>query len=124
MGYIDEKSCKSLLINVCKFKNDNPDVMSGELCDLFNVNRSTIIKYLEIGNKLGLCNYDKKEYYKKISKQVEVFKYGISLGVYESTMYLQRNSIELFGVMFENTGISSVCLGKKSKYKGFTFRYV
>lgn len=58
------------------------------------------------------------------SKQVEIFKENISLGVFHSAIEIERKSEELFGAKLLVSGISLVCLGKRKHYKGFTFRYV
>lgn len=58
------------------------------------------------------------------SKTVEVFKGSISLGIFESCAELERQSEERFGVKLLNSKISQVCLGKKSQYKGFAFKYI
>ena len=61
--------------------------------------------------------------YKK-GKQVEVFKEGVSLGIYESCNELSRKSLNDFGVEFLISQISNVCNGKRKSHKGYTFKYV
>lgn len=104
--------------------------------EIFNLTRHTVSKYLKQGAKLGWCNYDPKEEFNKNnektglknkkfkSKPVEIFKDGKSLGIFESTCELERQSEKLFGVKLLNSNISQVCNGKKSQYKGFTFKYI
>ena len=58
------------------------------------------------------------------NKQVEIFKNNISLGEFPSCAELSRKSEELFGNKIDSRRISEVCLGKKSHYKGFTFKYI
>lgn len=58
------------------------------------------------------------------SKRVEIFKDGLSLGIFPCTMELERKSEELFGTRLLNSNISRVCTGKKPQYKNFTFKYV
>lgn len=99
---------------------------------IFNLERSTICRYLKRGNKLGWCNYNgKKEQLKASSKAgilsgkpVEVFKDGKSLGVFPSTCELEKQSEELFGVKLLHTKICLVCNGKQKHHKGFTFKYL
>ena len=64
------------------------------------------------------------EFYKKSRKKIEVFKNDISLGVFESITYVEKHSMELFGVQVSNKHISSVCKGKRKTHKGYTFKYV
>ncbi|HBJ1650338.1 TPA: hypothetical protein LA460_000242 [Clostridium botulinum] len=61
--------------------------------------------------------------YKK-GKQVEVFKDGISKGIYESCNELARKSIEDFNEEFSISKISNVCNGKRKSHKGYTFEYI
>lgn len=61
---------------------------------------------------------------KASGKQVEIFKYGIPLGVFESCAELERQSEELFGVKLWQGNISSVCMGNRKQHKGFTFKYL
>ena len=61
--------------------------------------------------------------YKK-GKQVEVFKEGVSLGIYESCNELSRKSLDDFGVEFLISEISNVCNRKRKTHKGYTFKYV
>ena len=61
--------------------------------------------------------------YKK-GKQVEVFKEGVSLGIYESCNELSRKSLDDFGVEFLISEISNVCNGKRKTHKGYTFKYI
>ena len=81
-----------------------------------NISRSTIINYLKKGKELGWCNYNPKEenkkitdknleFYKKSRKKIEVFKNDISLGVFESITYVEKHSMELFGVQVSNKNI-------------------
>ena len=96
----------------------------------FGTDRTTTTKHLNIGNEVGWCNYDGQEERRKTSylngknngKPVEVFKDGISLGVFESATELERVSEGLFGFKLGNSAISSVCVGRKNKYKGLTFK--
>lgn len=84
------------------------------------------------GNLLGLCHYDIDEEYRRQNskkaanlkrKQVEVFKDGISYGVYESVKLLSEMSEKVFGVKFGQCSIREVCLGRKKTHKAYTFRY-
>lgn len=60
---------------------------------------------------------------KKI-KRIQVLKNGQSLGVYDSSCDLARNSIKDFGVHLSGSSIRKVCNGKYKQHKGFSFLYV
>lgn len=114
---------------VCDYWNNKEEWETvTDLSDVFKCNRGTIVVYLKKGTKLGLCDYDGKEEFRKNNikkaKQVEIFKDSISLGAFESCSELERQSEELFGVKLFNGAISSVCLGKLKHYKGYFFKYI
>lgn len=128
-------SCNNLVKIACKIKNDNPNLTTRQISEIMGYNCATIRDWLKHGNGIW-CNYDPKEESRKsqlllgirnkerCSKQVEIFKDGISLGIFNSVTELVKQSEELFNVKFNNTNISSVCRKKRKHYKGFTFKYV
>ncbi|EGT4138502.1 hypothetical protein EQZ09_11950 [Clostridium perfringens] len=112
---------KNIVKEVCDYWNHKrEDETTSDLMRRFVLARITIIRYLKKGTELGWCEYNPKEHYKK----VEVFKDNQSLGIFESCYELERQSERLFGVKLLNQSISSVCIGKKPQYKGFTFKYI
>lgn len=123
----------NIIKEVCEYWNNKKDgETTGDLANMLNLNRNTIVNYLKKGTKLGWCEYDPKEEMKKSStkvgkargKKVEAFKSGQSLGIFSSCAELERQSEELFGVKLNNSKISSVCRGKRKQHKGFTFKYI
>lgn len=126
-----EYSCSNILKEVCTYwKNRSNNESTTDLMNVFHISRTTIIRYLKRGVELGWCEYDPKEEYikgtrtKTNGKEVEIFKDGVSLGIFESASELSRRSIELFGVKLDSKNISSVCLGKSSHHKKYTFKYI
>lgn len=118
---------------VCNYWNNKKEwETTKDLACIFNISRTTVIDYLKKGNKLMLCEYNpRSEMIKNCSennkkhliKEVEVFKKGISLGVFESVSELSRKSKELFGTELSIPGIVAVCNYKNKHHKGYTFRY-
>lgn len=89
-----------------------------EIGEIMRLRYKTICAYLNKGTKLGWCNY------KGNRKTVEIFKNGVSLGIFISCSELESQSEELFGVFLHVSGVSKVCTNKAKTYKGFTFQYV
>lgn len=131
-----EKDVENDLVKVaCEIKNNNPDLSTVEIGKLMKLSENPITRYLKEGEKRGWCHYNPKEEQnkgrmkglnranEKSSKTVEIFKDGISLGIFPSCAELERQSEKLFGVRLTVSKISLVCLGKKSQYKGYTFKY-
>lgn len=120
------------------FHNDinNENLSVGGLCEIFNLSRSAIRKYLKKGADLGWCNYNSEEEKHKTlkknhlkvketcSKKVEIFKDGISLGVFNSYIELENKSIDLFGTKLHYPRISEAVRGIRKSYKGFVFKEI
>jgi uncharacterized protein YegP (UPF0339 family) len=129
----EEYACSNLVKVVCEIKRDNPDLSTIEIGKLMKLNCGTIRTYLIKGSKIwDWINYDGKEEKRKSSskagkasgKPVEIFKDGISLGIFESARELERQSLELFGVKLLASNISQVCNNKRNFHKGYTFKNI
>lgn len=141
LSCVDYNKCERFAIgniikNVCDYwKNKQEHESTISLEEIFNISSRTIVRYLKKGTKLGWCHYDPKEEFNKsrirsgitnakiLSKEVEMFKDGKSLGVFESVSSLARQSEALFGTKLCDSKISAVCNGKRKTHKGFTFKY-
>ncbi len=102
-----------------------------EIANILKMNRNAIIRYLKRGNTLGWCSYDPKEEMRKscrkngksTGKQVEIFKDGVSLGIFPSSSFIERQSEKLFGIKLWQTRISEICRKNIGFHKGYTFKY-
>lgn len=130
---VEEFALSNLVKIICEIKRDDPDLTTEDIGSIMQLNRTTITKYLKKGSKVwDWCNYNPKEEViksssksgKKRGKQVEIFKDGLSCGIFENCHELDRISEMLFGVKLLYTNISAVCIGKLNHYKKFTFQYV
>lgn len=124
---------KNIVKEICDYwNNKQEDETTSDLGRMFNLNGHTVNRYLKRGIKLGWCSYDPKEEMRKIrskvgghnKKKVEIFKNEQSLGIFSSCAELERQSEELFGIRLTQVGISRVCRGERTQYKGFTFKYI
>jgi len=124
----EEFALSNLCKRICKFKTDNPNMSTLEISKSLKLCKATINKYLNKGTKIGWCNYDAKEENRKSGrahgKKVEMFKDGISVGIFPSCNEIEVKSVELFGVKMRRTAISGVCNGKHKTHKGYTFKYI
>ena len=66
----------------------------------------------------------KEKILKPKGKKIEIFKDGISLGIFENSQVLAKQSEELFGIKLNPSHIRNVCLGRRKSHKGFTFKEV
>ena len=107
---------------------NNEYITTKNLVDIFNLNRSTITKYLKQGTEFGWCYYNPKEESKTRGKSSgnSTLIYDLNMnyiGYGESASWIQEHSIEKFGVYLDSRRISEVATSKKSSYKGFIFKY-
>ncbi|HCL4447248.1 TPA: hypothetical protein N2D16_002853 [Clostridium botulinum] len=129
----EDFALNNLVKKACEIKRDNPDMTTTEIGEIIKLDKQTILKYLKKGSKIwDWIDYNPKEERKKNvkkvgklnGKEVEIFKDGISLGIFESVAELERQSEKLFGVKLLNSNIIQVCLGKNLNYKNYKFKYI
>ena len=127
-----EYSCSNLVKIACGYKKNNPNLTTTQIGKIMGgYDFNTVRKWMKIGNELGWCIYNGKEENKialqkgrEKGKSVEVFKDGISFGVFESINDVIKQLGEKFGIKLEHSAISLVCRGEKLQYKGFKFKYI
>lgn len=122
----EEFALSNLCKKACEIKRDSLNISTKNIAKIMNLSINTIIRYLSKGTRLGWCYYNSHEEHSRLNGcPVEIFKDGISLGIFPSCAELSRKSKELFGIKLNNSSISLVASGKqKSPYKGFIFKYI
>ena len=76
------------------------------------INKEKLNEHIEYINSKG-----------KIKKEVIVFKDDKYIGTFESALYLEKNSIELFNIKLLSSEISKVCNNKAKQHKGYVFKF-
>lgn len=130
----EEYALSNLVKIACEHKRNDISLTTTKIGQIMGYSQGTIITWLKAGNKLKWCHYDAEEELEKSHfqtgdtawncKQVEIFKNGIRLGIFDSYSDLERQSKKIFGVLLFASGISKVCKGKLEQYKGYTFKCV
>ena len=128
----EEFALSNLVKVACDYWNKNLDMSVENISKSIGCSINTTISYLKKGSKYKWCNYNSKEEQKKHrekngdkhGKPVEIFKDGISLGVFKSATELERQSEQLFGIKLTGSAISKVCRGELKQHKGYTFDYI
>lgn len=124
----DKHSSKSLMVEVCNLKNKG--MTTTEIILKIKLNKSTIIRYLKRGTKLGMCNYDAIEEAIKsrikgnaisaeVSKKV-VLQFSLNsnlLNEFESGREAAK-SLDISPSL-----ISASCLGKQKSAGGYIWIY-
>lgn len=120
----EEFTCTNLVKTACEYKRNNPNWTTEKIGNIMGHSGVTIRNWLLKGVKLGWCNYSGKEEIRKkhSGKPVEIFKNGISLGIFESIADLSRQSERLFGIKLDGGNISKAYNGKRKDLKGFIFK--
>jgi Mn-dependent DtxR family transcriptional regulator/very-short-patch-repair endonuclease len=129
---LDKFKNNELAKEVCNFRNNNPDIAIKDIAQKYNIGRDTVRSYLKKGSELGWCSYNSEEEIKVGRKnlipnkniKVEVFKDGISYGIFNSVSELEDKSEEIFGVKFVKGVLYRACRGERKTYKGYTFKYI
>lgn len=133
----EEYALKNIIKEVCDYwrsiKNINPLFSTKELKEEFQLDRTTLSKYLKIGNERGWCIYN-------IQKEIENghIKQRKTGSVYLYEAYTKEGKIIIkgylidiinyfksnLGIDLKSTSIQRVCRGERKHYKGFIFKYV
>lgn len=56
-----KQASKNIKFEVCKAKNENPNLTVKQLQEIFGLCQKTILNYLNDGTKMGWCHYDGQE---------------------------------------------------------------
>lgn len=124
---------KNIVKEVCDYWNTKEEwETTSSIAKVFNLDKTTIIKYLKKGTALDYCHYKSEDeindnilkFIESKSKKVNVFKDDKSIGIFSSARELERVSEGLFGIRLCRSSISASCKGIGKTYKGFTFKYI
>lgn len=128
---------KNVVKEVCDYWNNKEEYETAkDLALAFNFDATTIRTYLKKGTELGWCVYNGYDEInknnnragernkKRCNKRVEIFKDNISLGIFESTSELERQSEVVFGLKLNHSKIGMVANNQRPHHKGYTFKYV
>jgi hypothetical protein len=130
----EEFALSNLIKAVCDIWNNKEESEAIiDISEKTGYGRTTIRRWLNKGSNYGFTNYNGIE--EKIkgniknsgkiqSKSVEIFKDGISKGIFPSCAELSRQSENLFGVKLNAINIAQVCRNEKKSHKGYTFNFV
>lgn len=131
---VEEFACSNLVKVTCDLWNNNPELTTFDISNIMKISETTVLRYSRIGQKLNwhIPNAEIRKINgstirlirRTSSKPIEVFKDGISLGIFCSCVELDKQSEDLFGIKLLKSKISKVCTGKLESYNGFTFEYI
>lgn len=114
-----EFACRNITKDICNFyvdNNYNIDMTSKQ----FHLSRTAIGRYLKLGNDLGWCIYPFHSYRKIVVQKDDEY-----IGCFDSSKYIEDNSIEIFGIYLGQTQIIHNCNKNKNgftkPYKGYYF---
>lgn len=125
-----KESLRNKLIEVCKYWNTHSeDTSTSEVAKEFYISRNTVIKYLCIGNKIGLCKYDKSLEYKKAANKrtgkhnhmsrsvTQLSKEGLFVREWDCIADIEKE------LGFKHSNISKCCKGQINFAYGFIWKY-
>ena len=128
---------RNIIKEVCEYWNTKEDwETTSNLAEVFQISPGTVAKYLKKGNELGWTTYNPKDEVFRIAKlngrksrernsiPIEVFKDGVSMGVFNSITDLSEMSEEKLGIKLNRSCIGDVVNEKRKYHKGFTFKRI
>lgn len=121
---------KPILIDVCEEYSKNENVTTGMICKKFELSYGVVQNYLRRGTKLGLCNYDPKNYRKENIFTHNTVNTATPIKCIETNSYFKsyglcsRVSENAFGIKLNICSIRSVLRGEYAQHRGYHFSYV
>lgn len=124
LSHIDWDKCdydatSSMVKKVWDFANKHPDYLVPQISKEMGLGKTAVRKYLEKGEKMGLCVYNKK--FSK--RKVNVYKDEVFLYQFNSCLECAKEMQKLYNMNFSSNAIGYVCRGKYTHSHGFVFKY-
>lgn len=128
-----KESMDNLFVKICEYYNDG-HISNKDICSKFHIGVSTLCKALNMGNELGLCEYNKelrRKHAGKLNSKTQQKRDGIAVDLYDlDGTYIgwfnngtscARKILELYPEMgLTRDGIINAIYKHKEHYKGFT----
>ena len=122
---INKLALNNLVKEVCLYYKDNDNCSTTVLTKEFNLDKSTIIKYLKQGTKLGWCNYDPKKAKQKSTllggKSVSIYKDNEKILSFVSISECFREIKNCLGIEITKYTLSKYC-HIEEEYEGYIFK--
>jgi transposase len=101
----DKKSQNSVVYELCKYYNENPNLTVKELMEIFDLSNSCVSVYLHKGNDYGWCDYDGSWYMKQIKDEKEERKQQVIQYKLQNPSATKKEMAKIFGVNSGTIGI-------------------
>ncbi|SOK59036.1 Phage protein [Yersinia phage fHe-Yen9-03] len=116
------------MIEVCKYKKENPNTFISEISKKYGIGITTTSRYLKRGTEMGLCSYipqeERKRQYSAISKPLIVLdKNDNIVGEFNSTEECVKLSYDKFGVHFYASNVTAVLNNRAKSHKKYKFKF-
>ena len=121
-----EYALKNKVKEVCDYYNAYPGIFSSDLAKNFDMHKTTIIDYLNIGTKLGWCKYDGKEELRRSGKRngghnrKPVSQFTLDKSELINTYSSIKEAENKTGIKH----IGACCRGKRKTAGGYVWRYL
>jgi len=119
---------KSILLEVCDYYTEHyPNITTQLMSEYFKISRTGITRYLNVGNKLGLCNYESvnagaKERGNKNSKPIKIIDNN-KIYYFRSIKLMKSLYSDLFNKNATDKCVHAVLKGDKEFYDNRKFEY-
>lgn len=130
---IDKQCQKNIAKEICEYwKNNLTNITTEYLCEKYGLCRSTIIKYLKLGNRYGWCEYNPKDEMKKngtkngkaTGRPIHVLKDNNIVATFNSLNEAETLSVDILGVKLYHSNIHHCLNGKQKTHRGYKFKFI
>ena len=127
-----EYACKDIIQYISQIKNENPNMTINDIVILTNLGTGAVRTYIKQASEMSLCYYNPKEEMKrsgqkagllssiKLGKEIICIDNGI---IIKNSAEYERKSVNIFDEILNRNGISRVCRGERTHYKGHRFKF-
>lgn len=113
---------RSILVEICKYYNDNPGLKIQQIADYFHIHHTTVTKYLLKGKEIGICVYNKgltrgnNILVKDLNNNKQFIFTSVAKCILGLNFYYKEK--------FNKAGISQALHKQRNNYKGLYFQYL
>lgn len=117
-NYCEENSRVNLIKQVCDYKSNHEDATSSEICNYFGISKTTLGRYIRIGESLGWCS---KIIFTKNEKPICLINKNL---FFKNIRQFCNQSEQILGYYISPSSVRYYCVNNKVTNKGVSFKYI
>ncbi len=116
--YCERNAHSNIVKQVCEYKTNNQDKNADDICAYFNISKTTLSRYLNIGDGLGWCS---KEIFFKNEKPICFINKNL---YFKNISQFCKQSEVILGYIIPKSTVRYCCNNKTTTRNGLSFKYV